>query len=171
MKTSETKTTTATQAKTATSPFFPKEGQGQSAFFGGETAEAEPFFSPPTIQPKLKIGKPNDIYEQQADAVADQVVAKLNAPTPSVNDAPKAAPAASSPTVQTKCDHCEQEEKLQKKDEEIGATSDELQMKPIFDSAAEPPPDDSVQRKCADCEAEDTVQRSGDTEGSATTVP
>ena len=99
MKTAESKTSSSaatTAAKTTNTPFFSKEGQGQSAFFGGETAEAEPFFSPRTIQPKLKIGKPNDIYEQQADAVADQVVAKLNAPTPSVNDAPKAAPISSS---------------------------------------------------------------------------
>jgi outer membrane protein OmpA-like peptidoglycan-associated protein len=121
MKTAESKPIIA--AKTATSPFFPKESQSALPFFGEKTADAEPFFSPRTIQSKLTIGKPNDPYEQQADAVADQVVAKINAPTFS---------------VQAKCDHCEQEEKLQKKENGIEQT----QTKPIFDSASEPPPDD-----------------------------
>lgn len=154
MKTAESKTTSSaasTVAKTQNTPFFSKEAQGESAFFGGETAEAEPFFSPRTLQPKLTIGKPNDKYEQQADAVADQVVAKLNNPTPSP-PTPKGSTIASSTSngstaVQAKCDHCEQEEKQQKKDEEIGQVGEQVQMKPIFDSAAEPPPDDNVQRK------------------------
>ena len=116
MKTAESKTTTTaatTAAKTPTSAFFSQEPQGTSAFFGGEAAEAAPFFSPRTIQPKLTIGAPNDKYEQQADAVADQAVAKLNAPTPSVKDASKSA---SWPSLQAKCDRCAQEEKLQKKE-------------------------------------------------------
>ena len=172
MKTAESKTTSSaasTAAKTQNAPFFSKEAQGESAFFGGETAEAELFFSPRTLQPKLTIGKPNDKYEQQADAVADQVVAKLNSPTPSpptpkgstiaaqtsngrntqtaINNKQSAISNPSTPPVQAKCDHCEQEEKLQKKDEEIGHVGEQVQMKPIFDSAAEPPPDDNVQRK------------------------
>ena len=172
MKTAESKTTSSaasTAAKTQNAPFFSKEAQGESAFFGGETAEAELFFSPRTLQPKLTIGKPNDKYEQQADAVADQVVAKLNSPTPSpptpkgstiaaqtsngrntqtaINNKQSAISNPSTPSVQAKCDHCEQEEKLQKKDEEIGHVGEQVQMKPIFDSAAEPPPDDNVQRK------------------------
>ena len=105
MKTAESKTTSTaaqTAAKTSNTPFFSKEAQGASPFFGGETAAAEPFFSPRTIQPKLTIGKPNDPYEQQADAVADQVVAKLNSSPPSVKT-------ANLPTIQAKCDHCEQE--------------------------------------------------------------
>ncbi len=173
MKTAESKTSSSaatTAAKTTKTPFFSKEGQGQSSFFGGQTAEADAFFSPRTIQPKLKIGKPNDIYEQQADAVADQVVAQISQQaTGGSQQADNAQPAthnskSSTPSVQTKCDSCEKEEKLQKKEEEIGTTGDELQMKPIFDSAAEAPPDDSVQRKSSD----ETVQRSSDSDGSAT---
>ena len=167
MKTSETKTSanTVTHAKNTVSPFFSKEGQGGTSFFGGETMAAESFFSPRTIQPKLTIGKPNDVYEQQADSVADQVVAKLNAPqTPSVPPTLKG-----SPTVQPKCAACEKEEKLQKKEEDIAPVGEQVQMKPIFDSAAEPPPDDTVQRKCAECEKEEAVQRKtdGNTEGAA----
>ena len=166
MKTAESKTTSTaaqTAAKTSNTPFFSKEAQGASPFFGGDKAEAAPFFSPRTIQPKLTIGAPNDHYEQQADAVADQVVAKLNAPTPSVPPTSKG-----SNVVQAKCDHCAQEEKLQKKDEDFGKASEQVQMKPIFDSAAEPPPD-GVQRKCADCEKKEAVQRKtdGNTEGVA----
>ena len=54
------------------------------------------------IQPKLTIGQPNDKYEQEADAVADQVMRM---------------PASEIPPVQRKCDKCEEEE-------------EELQMKP-----------------------------------------
>jgi hypothetical protein len=162
MKTPESKTTAATTAaKTSTSAFFSHEPQRATPFFGGEAAEAAPFFSPRTIQPKLTIGAPNDQYEQQADAVADQVVSKLNAPpTTSVPPTPKGSTIASqtsngsntptlisnSSNVQAKCDHCEQEEKVQKKDKEISPIGEQVQMKPIFDSAAELPPD-SVQRK------------------------
>ncbi|MEM9885314.1 MAG: DUF4157 domain-containing protein [Bacteroidota bacterium] len=37
-------------------------------------AKSNTFFSPTTIQPKLTIGQPNDKYEQEADAMADQVM-------------------------------------------------------------------------------------------------
>jgi hypothetical protein len=184
MKTAESKTTSSaaqTVAKTSNTPFFSKETQGVSAFFGGDTAEAEPFFSPRTIQPKLTIGKPNDQYEVQADAVADQVVQKLSKGQKAKGNEQTAsskgqAASGNTPTVisnsssvQAKCDHCEQEEKVQKKDEEISPIGEQVQMKPIFDSAAEPPPDDNVQRKCADCGEEETVQKKGDgnTEGGA----
>ena len=53
------------------------------------------------IQPKLKIGQPNDRYEQEADQVADQVM-KM--------------PVLEIPPVQRKCKACEEEE---------------LQMKPL----------------------------------------
>lgn len=51
----------------------------------------ESFFTPVTIQPKLEFGDPNDKYEQQADLVADHV-------------------------IQRKCEECEKEESLQKKE-------------------------------------------------------
>ena len=92
MKTVESKTT-----QTAAQTVFKAPS---SSFFSKEQLGATPFFSPQNIQPKLKIGQPNDVYEQQADAVADHVIKTINSPTPS---------------VQTKCAACEQEEKLQKK--------------------------------------------------------
>jgi hypothetical protein len=39
-----------------------------------------PNASPPPIQPKLTIGQPGDKYEQEADAVASQVVSQINSP-------------------------------------------------------------------------------------------
>jgi Domain of unknown function (DUF4157) len=92
------------------------------------------------VQPKLIIGSQDSIYEKQADAIADKVVQRMAAPAPT--------PAA------------DQEEKLQRKEEEVTQTDEQVQMKPIFDSAT-PPDDNTLQRKCADCEKEesDKVQR------------
>jgi hypothetical protein len=181
MKTADTQTTSAAQTQTQSrEPFFNKNGN--DALFG-KTASPEPFFSPKAIQPKLKIGKPNDIYEQQADAVADQVVQKLTMPQAAKGDAAPAPPLGggggigggktNTPSVQNKCTDCANEDKLQKNEEDIGKSGDEVQLKPIFDSASDPP-EDTVQRQCADCEKENTLQKqenipseSASTEGEA----
>lgn len=165
------------QRKTDAAPLFQPEGQ-RDTFFGPKASE--PFFAPaappiqakcadceqedkvqkkeeqekqvqPKIQTKLKIGAPDDQYEKQADAVADQVVQRLAAPTP----------AAASPTTPAAADG---EEKLQRKEDEVDKTEEKVQMKPIFDSAS-PPDENSLQRKCADCEQEDKggIQRSSET--------
>lgn len=136
-------------------PFFQPEGS-RERFFGSEPTKA-PFFqpapghagqaaAPPTIQTKLKIGAPNDHFEKEADAVADKVVQRLAQPAagnaePAINGQPTEAPAVhrAPAMVQHKCADCEKEDKLQKKEEEIGQTGEAVQMKPIFDSAAEPP--------------------------------
>ena len=157
MKAAEQTSSHATASPKTSAPFFNKSGS--NSFFGTEST-AEPFFSPKTVQPKLTIGSPNDVYEQQADAVADQVVAKLSPPTPSVQRQNIAS---------------EPEKKLQLKENELEKTEEKLQMKPIFESLATPPPpsdEDTVQRKCADCDKEDKekgqIQKKndGDTEGS-----
>ncbi|WP_415229953.1 DUF4157 domain-containing protein [Psychromonas sp.] len=63
------------------------------------------------LQPKLKIGPPNDKYEQEADRVAEQVMAMSKARQASpVNNT-----AAYRETVQRVCSKCEGEELLQKK--------------------------------------------------------
>jgi Domain of unknown function (DUF4157) len=124
MKSNEAKTpaTTASPNKSTAAPFFSKKGQEQSSFFGENTTEAEPFFSAQTIRPKLEIGKANDVYEQQANAVADQVVAKLNNPIPA---------------VQTKSDAGEHEDKLQEKETGLDKPVEAIQRKPVFNSAEE----------------------------------
>jgi len=54
--------------------------------------------SQPTIQRKLTVNQPGDVYEQEADRVADHVM-RMSAPV----------------SVQRQCPTCEQEEKLQRK--------------------------------------------------------
>jgi uncharacterized protein DUF4157 len=58
------------------------------------------------VQPKLSIGSANDIYEQEADAVADKVM--------QMNDDRGAQTAFFKPAIipiQRKCSHCEEEER------------------------------------------------------------
>ncbi len=64
------------------------------------------------FQPKLTINQPNDIYEQEADAVADKV---MRMPDNESVLQPFFKPA--SPSIQRKCTHCEEEEQqLQRKE-------------------------------------------------------
>ncbi len=76
-----------------------------------------PFFSPAFIQPKLSINAPGDIYEQEADSMADSVMRK--------SDDTSAQQTFFKPSithVQRKCSHCEEEEKLQRKESNNDAT-------------------------------------------------
>jgi len=51
-----------------------KPKKENNSFFASGNKEGEMFFSPAILQPKLKVGKPGDKYEQEADRVADQVM-------------------------------------------------------------------------------------------------
>jgi len=62
--------------------------------------------NPPFFQPKLTINQPNDIYEQEADAMADKVMRM-----PSNKNANTFFKPAAISSIQRKCDHCEEEEK------------------------------------------------------------
>lgn len=77
----------------------------------GNTKNQKSFFNP-IIQPKLSINQPNDIYEQEADAMADKV---MRMPDPAVANNFFFKPAISS--IQRKCAHCEEEEKTAKRKE------------------------------------------------------
>ena len=70
--------------------YYPKTKNGN--------AMRSPFF-----QPKLAINQPNDVYEQEADAVADKVMR--------MNEPPSGEKFFSSRVVQRKCAACEEEEK------------------------------------------------------------
>ncbi|MDN5289505.1 MAG: hypothetical protein JWR38_5779 [Mucilaginibacter sp.] len=65
----------------------------------------------PFFQPKLTVNQPNDVYEQEADAMANQVM-RMTVPTQNDNAFFKPAPT----TIQRKCQHCEEEEKLHRKE-------------------------------------------------------
>ena len=54
------------------------------------------------IQPKLTIGQPNDRYEREADAVAEQVMQRISL--------------GNTPDVQAKCTSCEEEDRIQRKE-------------------------------------------------------
>jgi hypothetical protein len=163
MKTAEPRT--SAKSNKNNSPFFSKESGG--GFFS-KAAGTESFFSrpgqaTPSIQRKLRIGQSNDQYEKEADSVADSVVEHITSPR-STATAPMAAgnkPVSHTitPLVQNKCAECEQEDQLEKKEE---LQKGKLQRKPIFESNAEPPDDQTdLQRKCAHCEEEEKehVQR------------
>ena len=153
----KTSSSASTQIKAKRQPFFNKSGEGN--FFSKPKEFSQSFFRPVAIQTKLTIGQPNDIYEKEADSMADKVVQRLSDPS-SIQT--KSNPIGSvTPFVQKKCAHCEEEEKLQKKEkEDDNLLNGKLQKKPIFESNAEPPDDDkNVQRKCAECEKEEKLQK------------
>jgi hypothetical protein len=148
MKSADNKSTVT--ASNNSKPFFTKDGEVQA------TNEERSYFPSSKkksggIQAKLSIGKPNDHYEKEADAMADKVVQKLD------NRAPKLQQKAISPVgpvtpigqnnIKTAPPA---EEKLQKKDEkEVPDNEEKLQKKPIFESRSDSSDDDdkNVQRK------------------------
>ncbi|MBC7947049.1 MAG: DUF4157 domain-containing protein [Chitinophagaceae bacterium] len=153
MKTSAPKhaaTSTATH-----SSFFRKGGQQD---FFSNTSGRQPFFSNDGagIQAKLTVGEPNDKYEKEADSVADKVVQRMGdnstSTIPDKNGIQRKAVNPASPVtpqLQTKCDHCEEEEMKEKEQQ-----PEKLQRKPIFESSPEATEEETVQRKCAECEKE-----------------
>ena len=64
------------------------------------------------IQPKLRVGQPNDKYEQEADRVADQV---MRMPTSTFSQSKLMS---SDPRIQRRCDECEDEIRRQPIEEE-----------------------------------------------------
>ena len=98
-------------------PFFTKSGEG--SFFSQSKETEKPFFSPCSIQAKLTVGQPNDKYEKEADMTAEKVVRKLETPNSSL-------------PIQRKCEKCDQEERLQKKEENMEEMR--VMQKPIFES-------------------------------------
>ncbi len=88
-----------------------------TAVAAAKAAGNMPFFKP-FIQPKLSINQPNDVYEQEADAMADKVMRMTD--SSSQNNFFKAAITP----VQRKCAHCEEEEKkMQRKEMNNGETA------------------------------------------------
>jgi hypothetical protein len=77
------------------------------------TQQIQRVTSPPVVQSKLAVNKPGDVYEREADRVADQV---MRMPAPS-RSAAALVPMGAGSEVQRKCAECEAEENktLQKK--------------------------------------------------------
>ena len=64
------------------------------------------------LQPKLKIGAPNDKYEQEADRVADQV---MRMPIPTQSSPINSSPTSNINNIQRKCAGCAKEDELVQK--------------------------------------------------------
>ena len=77
--------------------------QRSSADFNAVNAKG--FF----IQPKLTINQPNDVYEQEADAMADKVM-WMEQPGEQLKPLPIIT------SVQKKCEHCDKEKEMQRKE-------------------------------------------------------
>ncbi len=69
------------------------------------------------IQPKLKVGQPNDRYEQEADAMADTIVNRKQANHSATNT-----------PIQRKCGQCAEEESVQRKEDEETTEEQETVM-------------------------------------------
>lgn len=137
-------------------PFFQKESAGH--FFGKNN---ESFFPAVPVQAKLTVNQPGDIYEKEADVMADKVVQRLTEQS-TIQPKSFSAPDVITPFVQRKCAHCEEEEKLQKKESEESENGPILK-KPAFESNSKPPDDNKkIQRKCAGCEKEEKLQKKPD---------
>jgi len=70
-----------------------------------------PSFFKPVIQPKLSVNEPGDHYEQEADAMAYRVM-RMSMST--MGESPFFKPVQAG--IQRKCEHCEEEEKLHRKE-------------------------------------------------------
>jgi hypothetical protein len=118
-------------------PFF--NSSGPDHFFGAqqESAVADAFFNKTGAQPKLQVGSKDDALEKQADHTADKVVQKLAKPD-----------TASTPSLQAKAnDKAKEEDKLQKKEEEIESSDKKIQKKPVFESDEPQEQKPQVQKK------------------------
>lgn len=138
-------------------PFFPKHGRGNFFGFSGH----EKFFSRASdvIQEKLVVGKSDDRYEKEADAMAAKVVQRLAVKT-NKDEGIQARPLVSSisPLIQTKSKIPGDE--LQKKEEVLQEPPKKLQSKSIVQCDDEEEYETSrVQMKCAACEREDHLQK------------
>lgn len=167
MKTAEPKIASSTIQRKAAGSFFKKDN---SNFLGDTATERVYFFAgvksnnTTAVQTKLSIGQPNDKYEQEADSMADKVAQRLAVPGNTTQKETgiqaKLLVNTITPLIQTKCASCENEEKLQKKEEGNEDELKKLQRKPIFESNAEHPNDETnVQRKCTACEKEEALQK------------
>ena len=136
-------------------PFFQRENV--DLFFGSNRH----FFRASPIQAKLTVNKPGDIYEKEADAMADKVVQRIAEPA-GIQTTSFSAVGTVTPFVQKKCAHCDEEEKLQKKEkgDDRDLLKEKVQKKPAFESNPTPPDEEkTVQRKCAGCEEEEKLQK------------
>lgn len=136
-----------------------------SVWFGGGLGSV---WAAPMVQAKLEVSAPDDVFEKEADAVADRVVGELQQPAIPAEKSPLTvsrlvSPAAMQPVAQAKCDTCAQMQEEEPQEE----ASDQIQRKALAADAGgeDTPPNDSsqrkpglVQRKCEACQQAEEEQ-------------
>ena len=160
---SQTNSKKAASAKRGAKPKSPLVQPKANPWLGFGATSWQPLVTPqlttsPTVQAKLKIGDPNDKYEQEADRVAAQVMRMPES------------------QVQRRVESMEEEEPIQAKFEglSIQRMTDEedemMQTKPLSgtiqrmtDEEEEmmqtKPVESTIQRMCSKCEEEEKLQR------------
>lgn len=109
--------------KTSESKSSDKSADTSTSFF----QQNEPFFKPAILQPKLKVGRRGDKYEQEADRVADAVV---NDSAPQIQRQPmeeeeELQMKSQESEVQLKCSECDEEDQIQTKKNQKVSTAKE----------------------------------------------
>jgi hypothetical protein len=117
-----------------------------------------PFFSS-MVQKKMIVGAVNDVYENEADAIADRIMLMPDSGAHNFSH--------TGSLVQRKCNHCEAEEKIQKKD--LGESITPINQKSSLQSGLEAEVTSHienrvntgslVQRKCSHCDEEEKIQK------------
>src|SRR4051812_19859460 len=93
--------------------------QSQSENTGG-AQNSKPFFPGHVVQPKLQVNEPGDRYEQEADSMADKVMRMTTGESTFFKPAQA--------VVQRKCQHCEEEEKIHRKETSGGEVQGSYQL-------------------------------------------
>jgi len=102
--------------------YRPYRLQGRSVLRSdGQSAQVQSLLHQSRIQPKLRVGQPNDPYEQEADHVAEQVVSGGSKYT-NVTDSHAFSSVNDPDKVQRMCEDCEEELQLKPKQTEPGGT-------------------------------------------------
>ncbi len=119
-------------------------GRAQAAVARKPAADGQKRFDRMAVQAKVAVSEPGDSDEQEADRVADQVVARMSGAS---GLGPPAIAPLSAHVAQRKCAACEAEDRERQAREGVPSGPAEV-----------------VQRKCAACEAEERqrMQRKGD---------
>ncbi len=202
MITTEAKTTASHHQPQTGQPFFHKERRGTFFSATDTDIQTKPFFTIThaasnngfgKIQPGIKensftkkiqtkpfvaakgltIGQPNDPYEKEADAMADQVVQRLS--EDSIQKKRDMPIFSITPFLQKKCEACEEEDKLQKKEDRF--TQRKSEVEPVADNTFQtslktiiPPVTNPVssiapvQTKCAATEKENLSRKNEEEE-------
>ncbi len=129
MNKTKSTSTAGAQKQTAANQHNSFFNQQEDSFFNKNQEQKDSFFGS-GVQAKLRVGRPNDSYEKEADTVADKVVQNLgtdNAHAENIS-------AVSAGSMQQLPLQREGEEQT---DQEMGVEEDTLQRKPIFESASD----------------------------------